>query len=195
MISRAPSSACGTANSVRSPTPSRTWSRALGAIAPHDWRGFLRERVDGHAARAPLDGFARAGWRLVFRDTPSAYSRSLDAAGKRTSATFSLGLSVAREGGRVIEVVWGSPAYQAGLALGSSVVAVNGRAWRGEELAEALRDAKREGRPIELLMRRDDRYSTVRIDYREGPRFPHLERIDGTRDRLGALLKPREAPR
>jgi hypothetical protein len=72
---------------------------------------------------------------------------------------------------------------------------VNGLAWRGEELAEALRDAKRDGRPIELLVRRDDRYSTVRIEYREGPRYPHLERVDGRPDRLGASLRPRAAPR
>jgi predicted metalloprotease with PDZ domain len=168
---------------------------ALGEVAPYDWRGLLRKRVEGHPARAPLDGLARAGWRLVFRDTPSAFSRSLDAEAKRTSATFSLGLSVAREGGRIADVAWGSPAYQAGLAPGVTLVAVNGRAWAGDELAGALRDAKRDGQPIELLVRRDDRYSTVRLDYREGPRYPHLERIEGTPDRLGALLKPRAAPK
>jgi predicted metalloprotease with PDZ domain len=177
------------ASSARSPT------RALGEVAPYDWRGLLRERVESRAARAPLDGLARAGWRLVFRDTPSAFSRSVDAEGKRTSATFSLGLTVAREGGRIVDVAWGSPAYQAGLAPGISLVAVNGRAWAGDELAGALRDAKRDGQPLELLVRRDDRYSTVRIDYREGPRYPHLERIEGTPDRLGALLKARAAPR
>jgi hypothetical protein len=35
----------------------------------------------------------------------------------------------------------------------------------------------------------------VRIDYRGGPRFPHLERIDGTPDRLGAVLRPRTEAR
>jgi predicted metalloprotease with PDZ domain len=169
--------------------------RALGEVAPHDWRGLLRERVEGHPAGAPLDGFARAGWKLVYRDTPSAFTRGADTEGKRASATFSLGLSVAREGGRIVEVVWGSPAFQAGLATGSSLVAVNGRAWQGDELAEALRAAQRDGQPIELLVRRDDRYSTVRIDYRGGPRYPHLERIPGTPDRLAELLRARTPAR
>ena len=168
--------------------------RALGEVAPYDWRGFLRERVDGHPAGAPLEGFARAGWRLVYRDTPSAFTRNLDAETKRTSATFSLGLSVAREAGRIVEVVWGSPAWKAGLATGSSLVAINGLAYEGDALVEALRVAKRDGQPIELLVRRDDRYRTVRIDYREGPRYPQLERIEGTPDRLGALLKSRTGP-
>jgi predicted metalloprotease with PDZ domain len=169
--------------------------RALGEVAPQDWRGFLLERVEGHGKGAPLDGFARAGWRLVFRDKPSAFSRGLDAETKRASASFSLGLSVAREGGRIVEVVWGSPAFKAGLATGSALVAVNGRAWQGDELGEALRAAQKDGQPIELLVRRDDRYATVRIDYRGGPRFPHLERIDGTPDRLGAVLRPRSEAR
>ncbi len=165
--------------------------RTLGEVAPFDWSGYLRSRVDGHAAGAPLEGFARAGWRLVYRDTPSAFLRSLDAGAKRTSATFSLGLSVAREGGRIVEVIWGSPAWKAGLATGNLLIAINGLAYEGDALAEALRVARRDGQPIELLVRRDDRYVTVRIDYREGPRYPHLERIDGSPDRLGALLKAR----
>jgi predicted metalloprotease with PDZ domain len=102
---------------------------------------------------------------------------------------------VAREGGRIVEVVWGSPAFKAGLATGSALVAVNGRAWQGDEIGEALRAAQKDGQPIELLVRRDDRYATVRIDYRGGPRFPHLERIDGTPDRLGAVLRPRTEAR
>ncbi len=167
---------------------------ALDQVAPYDWRSLLRERVEGHAARAPLEGLARAGWQLAYRDTPSAYSRSLDAEAKRSSFTFSLGLSVAREAGRIVEVIWGSPAWKAGLATGSSLVAVNGLAYDGDVLLEALRVARREGQRIELLVRRDDRFLTVRIDYREGPRYPHLERIQGTPDRLGALLKSRTGP-
>jgi len=165
--------------------------RALGEVAPYDWRGFLRQRVDGHQPGAPLDGLARAGWKLVYRDKPSAFTRNVDAEGKRNSASFSLGLLLARDGGRVTDVVWGSPAFKAGFATGTSVVAVNGIAYSGEVLDEALRNAQRDAQPIEFLVRRDDRFSTVRIDYREGPRFPHLERIEGTPDRLGALLKSR----
>jgi hypothetical protein len=36
-----------------------------------------------------------------------------------------------------------------------------------------------------------DRYTTVRVPYFEGLRYPDLERIDGTDDRLTAILKSR----
>ena len=44
---------------------------------------------------------------------------------------------------------------------------------------------------IELLVKTFDRYRTVRLTYFEGLRYPHLERIDGTADRLTDILKPR----
>lgn len=162
----------------------------LDSLAPFDWRTLLRERLDGHGAQGPQQALERAGWRIAWRDTPSPYTRLSDAAAKRISATFSLGLSVARDGGRIVDVVWGGPAYQAGIAPGTQVVAVNGRAWDGDELQDALRQAQRDGQPVELLLRRDDRYLTVKVPWRDGPRYPHLERIDGRPDRLGALLRP-----
>ena len=164
---------------------------ALNGIAPQDWHAFLRERLDTHGPGGPLQGLERAGWRLAWRDTPSEFTRGLELEQKRHAATFSLGLVVARDGARIVEVVWGSPAFAAGLAPGATLVAVDGRAFDGEKLLEALRRAQRDGRPIELLVRRDDRYSTVTVEWRGGPRYPHLERIEGRPDRLAALLRPR----
>jgi hypothetical protein len=34
-------------------------------------------------------------------------------------------------------------------------------------------------------------YRTFRIDYRDGLKYPHLERINGTPDRLTAILSAR----
>ena len=39
--------------------------RVLDEVQPGDWRGFLRERLDGKGAASPLDGLERSGWRLV----------------------------------------------------------------------------------------------------------------------------------
>lgn len=165
---------------------------ALGRLAPgEDWRGFLRDRLDGHGPGGPIGGLERAGWRLVWRDKPSAFTRGVEVEQKRINATFSLGLALTRDGGRIAEVAWGGPAFKAGIAPGSTLVAVNGRAFSADELLEGLRQAQRDGQPIELLLRRDDRYSTVKVDWREGPRYPQLERIEGRPDRLGALLRPR----
>jgi hypothetical protein len=34
--------------------------------------------VDGHGPGAPLDGLARAGWKLVYTDTPTDYIKGAD---------------------------------------------------------------------------------------------------------------------
>src|ERR1041385_2549976 len=40
----------------------------LNAVSPYDWKSFLRERLDGNGPEAPLDGLARAGWRVAYRE-------------------------------------------------------------------------------------------------------------------------------
>src|SRR6478672_928707 len=46
----------------------------LNAVYPHDWATFLRSRLDavGPDAKAPLDGIARAGYRLTYVDDLNA---------------------------------------------------------------------------------------------------------------------------
>ena len=44
---------------------------------------------------------------------------------------------------------------------------------------------------ITLLIRNGDRFRTVVFDYHGGLRYPRLERIEGTRDRIGDILSPR----
>jgi hypothetical protein len=45
--------------------------------------------------------------------------------------------------------------------------------------------------PITLIIRNGDRFRTVSFDYRGGLRYPRLERIEGTPDRLGDILTAR----
>jgi hypothetical protein len=42
------------------------------------------------------------------------------------------------------------------------------------------------------MVKEFDRYRTVGIDYHGGLRYPHLERIEGTPDRLSAIFAPRK---
>jgi predicted metalloprotease with PDZ domain len=165
---------------------------ALNAVSPHDWKTFLRERLDGHAPAAPLDGLKRSGWKLGYREEQSAYLKSLDELTKSVNLDFSLGLVVStRDKGNVVDVVWDGPAFKAGLTTASKLIAVNGQELTPELLLEAIRAAKGTNQPIELLVKTFDRYRTVRIPYFEGLRYPYLERIDGTDDRLTTILKPR----
>ena len=43
--------------------------------------------------------------------------------------------------------------------------------------------------PIELLVRKGNNLRTIALDYHDGLRYPRLERIKGTPDRLEAIYK------
>jgi len=164
---------------------------ALERLHAFDWRGFLRERIDDHGGVAPLDGLTRGGWKLVYRDAPSAYENELAARRGVADFRYSLGLRVATQSGRIEEVLWDSPAFSAGLAAGMTLVAVDGVEFDADTLRRAIAAATTGSGTLDLLVRNFDRYRTARIEYRGGLRHPHLERISGTPDRLGDILAPR----
>ena len=161
---------------------------ALNKVQPFDWAPFLRSRLDGHASGAPLDGLARAGWKLVYTDTPSEFSKAAEERNKNTDFSYSLGLSV-KEDGAVTGVQWDGVAFRAGLAGNSSIVAVNHRAYKGAVLKAAVKAASTGKAPIELLVKQGANYRTIALDYHGGLRYPHLERIAGSKDRLATILK------
>ena len=174
----------------------------LDAIVPHDWRSFLRSRLDanGGAVAAPAvgaewphSGIVRGGWKLIYDDKPNEYATSIERGGGVRNYSFSLGLTIAGEGARIADVVWDGPAFRAGVSAGMQLVAVNGHAYNEDLLREAIVAAARPGAAgtVDLLVRSFDQYRTLRIEYRGGLRYPHLVRVEGGADRLGALLKPR----
>jgi predicted metalloprotease with PDZ domain len=161
---------------------------ALNKVQPYDWATFLRTRVEDIAPKAPLDGLARAGWKLVYTDTPSEASKNADERIKGADFSYSLGFAVKADGG-ILNVVWDGPGFQAGLAANSSIVAVNNRAYKPEVLKAAIKDAKGSTAPISLLVKKGNVFRTIALDYHDGPRYPHLERIPGTKDRLDTILR------
>lgn len=163
--------------------------RTLNGVVAHDWAAFLRTRLDGHGPGAPLDGVARGGWRLEYKDEPMPYQKQRDEHDKSSNYSHSLGL-VLDAAGKITNVVWGSPAFTAGLTPACTVVAVNGRAYKAERLKQAVR-AAHDGGPIELLVRDLDSYRTVPVKYASGLRQPVLVRAEGTPDRLDDILRPR----
>ncbi|SDC12387.1 glycyl aminopeptidase. Metallo peptidase. MEROPS family M61 [Massilia sp. PDC64] len=158
----------------------------LNKIQPYDWAGFLRAKLDGHGPGAPLDGLARAGWKLVYTDTPTDYLKGVDDRNKVQDLTYSLGFTVAQDGA-VRNVVWDGLAFRAGLAANTTVMAVNDRVYKPELLKAAIKEAK-DGKPIRLLVRKGNVLRTISLDYRGGLRYPRLERIEGTKDRLTPIF-------
>ncbi|HEY4582867.1 MAG TPA: hypothetical protein VIG88_08390 [Lysobacter sp.] len=161
--------------------------RTLDGIVKDDWATFLRDRLDG---RVPLTGgLEAAGWRLVFRDEPNAYAkaRAKDGGG---DFVYSLGLSIGKDG-KVTDVRWDSPAFNAGIGTGMTIVAVDEREYGKDVLADAIKAAKGGGAPIRLMVKTFDRYQTIPVDYHDGLRYPHLERIPGKADLLTPIYAPR----
>ena len=163
---------------------------ALNDVAPFDWSSFLDSRLESHGPGAPLDGLARSGWKLVYTDKPSEFTKGVDERRKTKDFSYSLGIVMGKDG-ELSDVLWDSPAFNAGLAKGMTLVAVDGRAYSYELLRDTIKAAKSGAAPIELLMKTYDRYSTVKLDYHDGLQYPHLERIDDTPDRLADILRQR----
>jgi predicted metalloprotease with PDZ domain len=161
----------------------------LNAVAPYDWRGFLTERLNAHAAHAPLAGIDHAGYRLVYGAEPTEFEQAEMAHDKEVDAWFSTGLTLGTSGA-IEDVRMGSPAFQAGLGPGTRLVAVNGHGFSGDVLKRAIREAKATTEPIELIVSTDNEFRTVRLDYHEGEKYPRLQRVEGTPDLLEEILKP-----
>lgn len=164
--------------------------QTLNGVVENDWATFLRTRLDGHGPGAPLDGLTRGGWRLVYTDTPTDYQKTLYAEYERNDFTYSLGLSITADG-TVAGVQWNGHAFQQGLATGTQIIAVNGEATSPKVLADAITAAKGTTSPIELIVKQGDRFRTVSINYHDGLRYPRLERIAGTPDRLSDIFEAR----
>lgn len=161
---------------------------ALNKVQKFDWAPFLRARLDGHGPGAPLDGLARAGWKLVYTETPTDTIKSAEERSKSTDFSYSLGFAVRADGG-VSNVQWDGVACRAGLAGNATIVAVNNKVFKPEVLKAAVKASKENKAPIELLVKKGNNLRTISLDYHGGLRYPRLERISGTPDRLEAIYK------
>ena len=166
---------------------------SLNGIVAHDWKSFFEERIHSHGPGAPLAGLERSGWKIAFNATPNEHMKSEEESGHVMDAEFSLGFSVhypsSENADEIAEVIWGSPAAKAGLAPGMKLIAVNGRKWSPDALRDEIRGAKTTKRPVELLVENDEFFQTVKIEFFEGERYPHLEAISGKADLLGEIAK------
>ena len=163
---------------------------ALNVVAKYDWAKFLRSRLDAH--KPPLDGIAASGWKLVYTDKESEYEKQLNKITSRpTNFAFSIGLAVNKDAS-IFDVRWDGPAFKAGITSGATLVAVNGHAYKPEVLQDAITVAKNGKTPIELLLKYQDEYKTVPVDYHGGLQYPHLLRVKGTPDYLDQIIAAKQ---
>ena len=166
---------------------------ALNSVQPYDWPGFLRSRVYELAPETPKDGFARGGYRLAYSDTPGDWLKVYQATAPYQDFSTSLGFSVGKDGS-LGNVWWAGPAFKAGVTPDMQLGAVNGKLYSPDVLRAALIAAEKTKAPLQLLFKRGDTFQTIAIDYHGGLRYPHLERVPGTPDRLDAIFAPSGGP-
>jgi predicted metalloprotease with PDZ domain len=161
---------------------------ALNQVAPYDWAKLLRTRLDAVGGGAPLEGLMNSGWLLVYNDRPNARQETMEEAHQEIDCTFTIGLIVADDG-MITDFVPGRPAYEAGLAPGMRILAVNGRPWSLDALRDAIRTSATASGPIRITAQNDDDVRTYSVLYQGGLRYPHLRRIPDRPDLLGRILK------
>jgi C-terminal processing protease CtpA/Prc len=88
-------------------------------------------------------------------------------------------------------VLWDSPAFNAKLTEGTQILAVNGTPYSADAIKGAIQSAKSGTSPIQLIVKSQDQFRVVTVDYHAGLRFPHLERDPAVPARLDDLLTPK----
>jgi predicted metalloprotease with PDZ domain len=159
--------------------------QALNSVAPYDWAGFLRGKLDSTSAEAPVGGIENGGWKMVYN------SEHLKLPGRRGNVgdVYSIGLQVSDDGA-VSESIVGGPAFNAGIGPGMKLVGVNGHVYTRDVLEDAIKESK-DGGSISLMLVIDDYYKTFTVDYHGGQRYPHLVRDEGKPDLLDEVIKAR----
>jgi predicted metalloprotease with PDZ domain len=164
--------------------------RTLNGVHPYDWAGFFAERVDQPGRPAPLAGFTRSGYELRYTDQPTEALKARAKLRKEADFTYSLGFTLGSDG-KVKSVLWGSPAFDAGLRTGDEILAAGDRTYSEERLKDAVTAAKG-GRPIRLIVKRDDHVRVADIRYTGGLRYPRLVKVGKGAGPLDLLLEPRK---
>jgi predicted metalloprotease with PDZ domain len=160
----------------------------LDEVAPTDWPGFFRERLNSTDVHAPLGGIERSGWKLAYDAERSQVIKDREGVFKRLEMGYSLGLRVSPDG-VVADVIPGMPASRAGLGPGMTIVAVDGRAFSPDALRDAVR-AARAATPIRLVVDNEGTLSDYSVDDHGGEQYPHLVRHAAGPDLLSRTLAP-----
>lgn len=162
--------------------------RTLKQVAPYDWAAYLTQRVE-RTGDAPLEWIERGGYRLVYSDKPTPYFASREKDRNMVDLTYTIGITLDNDG-EITGVAWDSPLFNEGVTTGTEILAVNGREYSADDLKSAITAAKGGRQPIQLLVKKGDRYRTVALPYHGGLRYPTLEKAASGPSSLDALLAP-----
>jgi predicted metalloprotease with PDZ domain len=162
--------------------------RTLNQLVPGDWSAFLRRHLTSHEDADAMAGLARSGWRLVYTTEPTETFRQDEAENGGLDMTYSIG-AVVDDDGRVTSVAWDGPAFKAGLMPGMRIAKVAAEPFSRVALLRAV--SRTPEAPLTLTVDAGASGQPLAIAYRGGLRYPRLERVVRTEDRLSPLLAAR----
>ncbi|HET6940856.1 MAG TPA: peptidase M61, partial [Sphingomicrobium sp.] len=165
--------------------------QTLNAVQPYDWDNYLRTKVLDVSSSPPLDGLTKGGYDLVFTEEPTAWIKSYEKSSKSNDLTYSGGFVVGNDG-KITSVLWDSAAFNAGMTVGSELLAVNGRKFDGDGLKAAIKAGKSTNAPVKLLVKSGEVYRTLDLDWHGGLRYPRLQKAAKGQGTLDALLAPKK---
>jgi predicted metalloprotease with PDZ domain len=160
----------------------------LNSVAPYDWAGFLRARLDGVATKTPNEAVEKSGWKLVYNEQPNEVLTIAEELARRADFSWTAGFSASEEG-MVGDVIHGGPAYNAGIGPGMKIVAVNGARYSSDAMRGAIDAAKTATEPIQLIVANGAQFRTFSVDYHGGLRYPHIVRDESRPDYLGEITR------
>jgi predicted metalloprotease with PDZ domain len=163
---------------------------SLSTLAPLDWQRFFTKRIDDVAPQAPMNGLRMSGWQLTFDDTPNPFLEDVQRSSTSFNLSFSLGIWINADG-MIQDVLFGSPAFQAGISPGSRLDFIDKHPWSLEVGRQEILAAEHKKEPITLTIAVGKQIKVVEIEYYGGLRYPHLTPIASQTDQLEAILAPR----
>jgi predicted metalloprotease with PDZ domain len=81
------------------------------------------------------------------------------------------------------------PAALSGIGPGMKIVAVNGRKFTAAVWHDAIRAAKTNRAPIELIVENTEYFRVIKLDYHDGEKYPHLVRDESKPDLLTEIYR------
>ncbi len=104
---------------------------------------------------------------------------------------FSVGMFL-ENAGKVVDVLWGGPAFKAGLAPGMKLVSIDGQPYSTQVLRAANRPGAEEREaPAHRRRKMMAIVELYTVHYDGGLKYPHLVRMPGKTDYLEQILAPR----